>query len=213
MLLRHVEWDTAMDKYTRFNRKSIQDRQLDTLIGLSKGLVADGKIDQTEAEFLHGWLIQCRQANDSPIITNLLEKVDTVLSDGVLDQDEADELLATLHVICGEQSEIGELARPTRLPINEPLPPINFEGHTFLFTGTCVFGSRKQCHEATEKLGGIIAKGVTKSLDYLVIGSYVSDSWAHENYGRKIEKAMTYRDSGQVLAIVTEDHWLSEAKL
>src|SRR5690606_13165451 len=37
-----------MDIFTKYNKKSIQDRQIDTLIGLSKGLTADGKINQAE---------------------------------------------------------------------------------------------------------------------------------------------------------------------
>jgi hypothetical protein len=40
----------SMDIFTKYNRKNIQDRQIDTLIDLSKGLLADGKVDQTEAE-------------------------------------------------------------------------------------------------------------------------------------------------------------------
>lgn len=40
-----------MDIFTKFNRKNIQDRQIDTLIGLSKGITADGKVDQSEAEY------------------------------------------------------------------------------------------------------------------------------------------------------------------
>ena len=39
-----------MNIFTRFNRKSIDDRQIDTLIGISKGLAADGKVDQVEAD-------------------------------------------------------------------------------------------------------------------------------------------------------------------
>ena len=41
-----------MDLFTRFNRKNIDDRQIDTLIGISKALIADGKVNQAEAEFL-----------------------------------------------------------------------------------------------------------------------------------------------------------------
>lgn len=39
-----------MDLFTKFNRKNIDDRQIDTLIGISKGLVADGKVNQSEAD-------------------------------------------------------------------------------------------------------------------------------------------------------------------
>ena len=38
----------------------------------------------------------------------------------------------------------GELTKPTTLPINKPQPAITFPGMTFLFTGTCAFGTRSQ---------------------------------------------------------------------
>ena len=202
-----------MDLFTRFNRKSIDGRQVDTLIGLSKGLLADGKVDQSEAEFLQTWLIQSRQTTDNPIIINLLGKVDAMLEDGVLDQEESAELLSLLRKITGEPSELGELAKTTSLPIDNPLPQVFFQERLFLFTGTCVFGTRKQCEFAIEQLGGINAKGVTKKLDYLILGTYVTDSWAHESYGRKIEKVMQYRDEGVPISIITEEHWISEGNL
>lgn len=196
-----------MDIFTKFNRKNIQDRQIDTLIGLSKGLTADGKVDQAEAEFLMSWLVQSRQASESPIIANLLQKVASMLEDDVLDEEESTELLSILRQITGEPIEIGELAKTSSLPLNDPLPEIDFPGKTFLFTGTCAYGTRKQCHQITEELGGIIAKGVTKNLDYLVLGSYVTDSWVHESFGRKIEKAMGYRNEGLPVVILSEEHW------
>ena len=202
-----------MDIFRKFNRKSIDDRQIDTLIGLSKGLLADGKVDQSEAEFLQTWLIQCRQTTDNPVIINLLGRVDAMLEDGVLDVDETTELLSLLHKITGEPSDVGELAKTSSLPINEPAPSISFEGKVFLFTGTCVYGTRKQCKSAVEELGGFNASGVIKKLDYLVLGTYVTDSWIHESYGRKIEKAMQYRDDGVPISIITEEHWVAEGNL
>ena len=202
-----------MDIFTRFNRKNIQDRQIDTLIGLSKGLVADGKVNQAEAEFLLSWLIQSKQAVGNPIIVNLINKVSEMLEDNFLDKDESLELLKILRTITGKNSEIGELAKTTLLPINKPRPRIVVKDMSFLFTGMCVFGTRKKCQEAIDSIGAINAKRVTKSLDYLVLGTYVTDSWAHENFGRKIEKAMEYRDNGIPLAIITEEHWADEIGL
>lgn len=200
-----------MDIFTRLNRKSIDDRQIDTLIGLSKGLLVDGKVDQAEAEFLLNWLAQSRLSTNNPVIVNLLEKVNVMLEDGVLDPEESAELLTLLQRITGEPSELGEVAKTTSLPIDDPLPSLNFPGSSFLFTGTCAFGTRKECQQAIESLGGLNVKGVTKSLDYLILGTYVTDSWIHESYGRKIEKAMDYRANGVPLLIVTEEHWIDEA--
>ncbi len=202
-----------MDIFQRFNRKSIDDRQIDTLIGLSKGLTADGKVDHSEAKFLHSWLIQSRQTTDNPVIINLLSKVDAMLEDGVLDNEESAELLSILHKITGEPSEVGELAKSTSTPVDNPAPSITFNGNLFLFTGTCVFGTRKDCQAVIEQLGGINAKSVNKKLNYLVLGTYVTDSWIHESYGRKIEKAMQYRDEGIPITIITEEHWINEGGL
>jgi NAD-dependent DNA ligase len=202
-----------MDIFQKFNRKSIDDRQIDTLIGISKGLLADGKVVQSEAKFLQTWLVQSRQTTDNPVILNLLSKINEILEDGVLDQEESAELFSILHKITGASSELGELAKTTSLPVNEPAPTIIFKGSQFLFTGTCVYGTRKNCQEAIEQLGGINAKSITKKLNYLVLGTYVADSWIHESYGRKIEKAMQYRDDGVPITIITEEHWINEGNL
>ncbi|MDB4431203.1 BRCT domain-containing protein [Pseudomonadales bacterium] len=200
-----------MEIFDRFNRKNIQDRQIDTLIGLSKGLLADGKVDQNEAEFLLSWLIQSKQSSNNPIILNLLDKVAFMLDDGVLDAEESSELQIILRTVSGESSEIGELSKTCSLPINRPAPPVHFEGSVFLCTGTFAFGSRKECNAVIEDRGGITVKQVTKSLDYLVLGTYVTNSWAHESFGRKIEAAMEYQEKGRPIAIVNEEHWANEA--
>ncbi len=202
-----------MDIFTKYNRKDIQDRQIDTLIGLSKGLTADGVINQDEANFLYSWLIQNQAASENPLIQNLLLKVDAMLADGQLDAEESSELFSILRSISGGVAEVGELSKTTSLPISAPAPKILFENNSFLFTGTCAFGTRKQCQEIIESLGGVNAGGVTKSLNYLILGTYVTDSWAHEAFGRKIEKAIEYRRAGIPLYIVSEEHWLSEANI
>lgn len=201
-----------MEIFTKYNRKNIQDRQIDTLIGLSKGIAANGEVDQSEAEFLQAWLVQNIQS-ENPIIVNLLNRVEEMLEDGVLDRDESTELLETLHDISGESSELGEISKTSKLPICSPPPQINFKGSSFLFTGTFAYGTRKDCQSAVESLNGLNANGVTKKLDYLVLGTYVTDSWAHESFGRKIEKAMEYRDLGLPITIVTEEHWLKQSGL
>lgn len=201
-----------MDIFVRFNRKAIDDRHVDTLIGLSKGLLADGRIDPAEAQFLYQWLTQARASTRHPVILNLLGRVEEMLADGKLDPDESSELLETLQTVAGAPAEFGEVAKSAKLPLCNPAPHIIFDGRSFLFTGTCAFGTRAQCQEATERVGGTCAGGVTKRLHYLVLGSYVTDSWAHETFGRKIEKAMEYRESGIPLAIVSEEHWANAGR-
>lgn len=201
-----------MEIFTKFNQKNIQDRQIDTLIGLSKGLIADGNVVKAEVEFLLSWLIQ-NQGSSNPIILNLLDKVSAMLEDNILDEEEVAELFSILHLISGEKSEVGELAKTTSLPIDFPMPNVEFTGKVFLLTGTFAYGSRKSCEQLIGSLGGVNSGGVTKKVNYLILGTYVTDSWAHENFGRKIEQAIEYRSSGVPLAIVTEEHWLKQAGL
>ena len=202
-----------MDLFVQFNRKNIDDRQIDTLIGISKGLVADGVVNQAEAEFLMSWLIQSRQASSNPIVMNLLQKVQQMLQDGVLDPDESSELLTIMQNISGESSEIGELGKPASLPLDIPQPDLIFKERSFLLTGTFAFGTRNDCRSVIESMGGRNASSVTKKLDYLILGSYVTDSWIHETFGRKIEKAMEYRGKGAPVAIISEKHWAFCANL
>ena len=48
--------------------------------------------------------------------------------------------------------------------------------------------------------------GITKATDFLVVGTFGSRDWAQTSFGRKIEKAVAYRDAGEPIGFVTEDH-------
>ncbi len=72
------------------------------LIGLCKGVLADGSINLSEAQFIQRWLhdrssiLELWPAND---LDRLLGRV---LADGVLSQDEEAELVELLQDITGE---------------------------------------------------------------------------------------------------------------
>lgn len=202
-----------MDIFRRFNSRSIEDRTVDTLIGLSKGLLADGRLVQAEVEFLYQWLIQ-NKGTKNPVLLSLEAKLEDILADGIVDEEEARELFAILKAFNGEEAEFGEIAKPSTLPLCSPVPIVTFPEKHFILTGTFAFGTRQQCTELITSLGGFLAKSVNKNVDYLVIGSYVSDSWAHESFGRKIEKAVEYRDTGIAkLSIINEESWLESANV
>ena len=198
-----------MDPFTKFRRQDIGARQVDTLIGLCKGIVADGRVDQAEAEFLHSWLIANQAAvNENPMIGRLMERVSAMLEDEILDDEEEKELLATLQAFSGETPELGEMIKASCMPMDDPAPAISFYGRTFLFTGTFASGTREQCKAILTEAGGEYVPRVTRKLDYLVIGGYATTSWKHETFGRKIELAMRYREDRGKPAIISEDHWV-----
>jgi NAD-dependent DNA ligase len=194
-----------------FNRARIDDRQVNELVGLARGIIADGKVVQSEAEYLYKWLAANQEASDNPIISNLLSRVKDILSDGILDDDEAKELFETLKKFSGGDFEIGELLKSTTLPFCNPQPRILFDGRNFCFTGTFAFGSRRECEAAVIDMGAS-AGSLTGKTDYLVIGVYATDSWAHSTYGRKIEKAVAMREKGERISIIGEAHWVEFLK-
>ena len=196
----------------RFNNKEIADRQVDTLVGLASGLVADGKIDRSEADALQKWLVANAAASSNPIVHNLLVRVTEMLADGVLDEEESAELLDVLVKFSGSDYEIGEVPKATTLPLCSPEPSIIVQGNRFCFTGTFAFGNRKACEAMITERGGSVGS-IAKSTSYLVIGTYVTDSWIHESFGRKIEKAVSWKQEGMPLKIVSEEAWVKQLGL
>mgnify|MGYP005665887197 FL=1 len=46
-----MDEDITNSQNQRFNSKRVSDRNIDELIGLARGILADGKVDQQEAEY------------------------------------------------------------------------------------------------------------------------------------------------------------------
>ena len=189
-----------------YSRARLDDRAINELLGLAKGIAADDVVNQREAEFLQKWLAANTAVKDNPVIATLFKRVNEMLEDDNLDDEEAHELLDTLHKFGGGDFELGEIQKATRLHFDDPPPSIDFQGRRFCFTGTFAYGSRSECGRIVESLGGT-AGSLTKATDYLVIGIYATDSWAHSSFGRKIEKAVEYREKGSGVAIVSEERW------
>lgn len=191
-----------------YNRKHIHDRGIDELIGLSKGIVADGIVNQAEAEALVKWLKTNKHAmNDWPA-NMLLARTEEMLEDGVLDREERIELhdlLVSLGGGIAPGSAPENLA--TTLPLDQPAPKIVFRDQLFCFTGKCVSGTRKECQSLVRELGGLVTNKPNQKTNYVVIGDTGSRDWAHSAYGRKIEYAVEVREKGFPLAIIAEQQW------
>ena len=191
-----------------FRKQNLDERQIDELTGLCRGFCADGNISQPEAEFLLKWLIANKGITNNPVIETLFHRINRILSDNMLDSEEAVELLEALNQFTGGDIELGEILKATTLPLDHPAPNVTYTGKSFCFTGTFGFGSRAECEAFIDHKGGQPHPRITKKLNYLVIGAYATDAWIHSNYGRKIEKAVEYRNDGVPIAIISEEHWI-----
>ncbi len=92
---------------------------------------------------------------------------------------------------------------------NDPPPAVTVEGHVFVFTGEFDFGTRKRCHEAVLKRGGLVpdTEDVSDVVDYLVVGARGSQRWKSGHYGGKIEAAVVERSIHGKPAILREEQW------
>jgi NAD-dependent DNA ligase len=191
-----------------FGSDRIASRQIDELIGLARGLLADGIVNQKEIEFLEKWLAAHLSVSAQPVFQVLYRRIREILSDGHVDDEEKLEVFETLSSLAGGDFELGEALKATTLPLCTPAPKLTFAGQTYCFTGTFNFGQRKHCEQAVTDRGGR-AGSLTRATNVLVIGTYATDSWKHSSLGHKIQTACDYRNKGLPIAIVSEEHWVS----
>lgn len=202
------------DAWWRANdmRGYVVERKLDHLAGMAEGIVADGIVTEEEARKLRAWL-QRNHGDEHPFSARLMQQVEAALADGVLDDDESQALHDALMEWTGGEVESGEVAKSTKLPLDPGPREVKIAGSIFVFTGTGVFGTRTDMRAATEAAGGEVGANVTKKTDYVVLGTYVTASWIHQSFGRKIEKAVYYRDERATgLKIVHEEDWARAIK-
>lgn len=169
----------------RLNNDRLESRQVDELIGLARGIIADGEVSEGEVAYLEKWLVYNNLSiSKHPMIRLLYNRIEAVLSDGVADPEERADLLATLESFTASDFELGEAMKSSSLPLCSPAPIITFSGRSFCFTGTFSFGQRKECAKAVEERGAS-SGSLTRSTDVLVVGCYATESWKHSSFGIK----------------------------
>lgn len=185
----------------------IDERKIDELIGICKGIIVDKEITRQEADFLSQWLANNKGAANSWPANILYQRIERMLKDNILGQDEKDELLDTLRQITGGISEKDAENMATSLPLTDPPPQVIFKNQNYCFTGRFVTETRKQVESIVIEKGGFTHKIPTLDTDYLVIGLMGSDDWIHSTHGRKIERAVEIQHEGHGIKIIAEEYW------
>jgi len=186
----------------------VQERLIDELIGICRGVIADGRVDENEAIFIGQWIENHRDLATRWPVNVLYARLTEMLKDGILSTEEEQDLLTTLKDITGENNIVEGGVQATRLPLDRPEPEVTFVDKTFCLTGRFVFGSGIECEETIFELGGSVVEQPGKETDYLVIGELSSPDWAHTTFGRSIEKAVELREAGHPIAIISEERWV-----
>lgn len=110
----------------------IEDRGISELIGIARGLVADGVVNELEADFLIRWLKENEHLTCWPFDV-LNKRVRAMLADGVIDAEERQELLELLRDLIGGEPAAGKAVNfASALPLTQPAPDIVFCGQDLL---------------------------------------------------------------------------------
>lgn len=183
------------------------EQGLAEMLGLVRGVIADGTVSQDEAHRLSDW------ARENPEIAtrypaNLLSRrLERIFQDGRLDGRERKRLAAMLTQLAETTTAGGGYSLATDLPLTQPAPEVIFEGQTFVFGGEMAYGPLHACEREVIDLGGLCERTVSRRTDYIVIGSLAAGDWSQSAFGGLIDDVVQYRTRGIPIAVITEEHW------
>ena len=91
LLIKGIE----MEHKIRYRGKEAKDRNIDELIGISRGIIADGIINTKEGNFLLDWIkkhFDVYDLNTYPVNT-IYDRLSRILEDGFIDDEESKECI------------------------------------------------------------------------------------------------------------------------
>ncbi|HUR35391.1 MAG TPA: BRCT domain-containing protein [Vicinamibacterales bacterium] len=193
----------------RFNAARRTERDLSEMLGLAKGMLADGEVNEAEARYLRDWGNNHPDALLQWPLNVVFRRLNQHFADGRVDEAERSELRELLEaLIGGRDSVLLGYDRGTTLPLDKPAPLMCYgRDEVYVFTGRFAYGTRTACEKEVVERGSTCEDNITRRTTFLVIGTFGSRDWAQTVYGRKIQRAVELRDSGFALRIVGEDHW------
>ena len=186
------------------------------LHGIFHGLLSDFTLSDQEIRGLSEWLQNNEILTGMYPYDEIRSLVASVLSDGVITEDERNTLIAFMgeFIDCREsynisQSDLDALKEKYMISgICALDPDLTIENKVFCFTGKSSRSRRDDIANAVEAAGGIFKNSVVKNTDFLIVGDEGNPCWAFSCYGRKVEKAVELRKSGSKIQIVHEnDFW------
>lgn len=197
-----------MGQYSHFNAHRNLTKAIHSLLGICSGITADNHLHDAEIHFLATWIIDNRDVTECWPGSVIRQRVEHVMADGVITEEEREQLLTTLKELSG--TDFMETGSSEAAPVTFPAEdvPVFFEGNAFCLTGKFICGPRSKVERIIENLGGTLHGNVTKKTNYLIVGTLSSPDWLHSNHGLKIKKAVEYKQSGTSIFIITEKAWL-----
>ena len=186
------------------NEQLIIKKLINEIQGIASAIIYDGKIEDSEIEFLKDWLKLNNEHLSNFPLSDLKALFNQILSDSVITDEERKSLFEFLQTIASPPNQA-----PSLNTIFAISPVISFSGKSFLFTGELVFGSRSKAQAKVTELGGIIHKNVRVDTNYLVFGTKGSSDYKYSGFGNKVETAIKLnRENNANIQIVKEEDFL-----
>lgn len=186
------------------------------LEGIVHGIMADGELSDAEILQLNNWIEENEFLENTYPYDEIRAIVRGVLDDGIITESERDRLKAffaefidfevSTNLLKAEYDELREMYHIDGVCAVDP--QIVFENKGFCVTGESYDYTRAQFEDIISSKGGLVKKGVTSKVDYLIVGNKGSECWAFCRYGRKIEKAMDLRKNGSQIKIISETDFI-----
>lgn len=179
--------------------------QISELYGFLTGVASDGVLNDSEIRALSDWLERHLEIQDRWPASVILNRVRDVLEDGLITEDEREDLMDTLQRITGGDSRLSDLEVQESIAVwEDPIDSLCLGDATFCLTGNFVSGNREAVENLLRLRGADISPGINRTVDYLVIGTLASRDWLYTAHGRKIEKVLLLRLEGSDIRILTE---------
>lgn len=193
--------------------KSVEDvgdeDRINELLGLLAGISSDDRLVDLEIEKLIDWINGNEDISGEWPIYVLVERINQIIDDGVITQEERNNLLDIIKRISGQAfTDTGSADLLSTDFLEEEVEMFDHEGTHICFTGKFISGTRDTVQKKARQLGAVIKRDVTRSLDVLVIGIETSRDWRFTSYGRKIEKALNLKKEGHNIIIMSERVWV-----
>lgn len=179
------------------------------MVGLVRGVIADGVVSTDEAAHLSEWTREHAEIATRYPANILSRRLERIFRDGRVDRQERRRLAALLGELTHNPAGLRAGFRlATDLPLTRPEPDVVFEGQTFVFAGEMAYGPTHACEREVNDRGGVCERLINRRTDYVVIGTLAADDWSQGAFGALVDEVVLYRARGVPIAVITETHWV-----
>ncbi|MBP3142254.1 BRCT domain-containing protein [Aliivibrio fischeri] len=209
------EIQEVMNDVIQYGYKDIWDIDALTnqLLGFLQGITSDDNLNDKEIIKLTNLLNENNEVTEKWPGNVIKTRLNNILADGIIDEEERADLLLMLKGICGQQFTDTGLAECAATDcFSKDIIIDSIENKHICFTGKFMSGNRKTIESIAKKHKASTRKDVVQALDYLVIGSMASRDWKFTSHGRKIEAALFNQQKGLPVQIITEETWVKYIK-